>query len=508
MTWICWIIVTIVALAVFFSLRRTRKERDALLQEKEIIFNFVHDVSEAFAESANGVPQTDYLLRRVLFYAQQTSKARAGAIYFREPDGDTLRVRAVTGLFPPIVGGATNEPEPGDGFFKCVETMVRNQSARVGEGLVGTVTDQGAPLLIEDAARDPRVPRFRSEFLQIQSILLVPMRFQNTVLGVLVVVNRIDDAPFIQADLNLLQALADQASVTIYYAKFNEELDKKRVLDDDLRVARRIQMALLPTKIPQAPGLEIAAFSMPAREIGGDFYDFVAIDDEHIGLTIADVSGKGVTGAILMSICRSVFRAHAPGCLSPGSVLKAINRIIIGDIHEDMFISMLYCILNTRTAEITLACAGHPRPLLMSAEGQAVPVEAAGVAIGLVDTDMFDRRLQEANVKLQPGDLWVLFTDGITEAMNAEHKEWGLANLQRAVLAGARVESVARNAPQAANPEVKQSTYFGASPEPYLPKAEGASAIVARVRQELLAFAGDVAQYDDMTLVVVNRSRG
>ena len=473
MSWIYWTLLVIAVLAVFFRLRRILKERDALLQEKEVIFNFVHDVSEAFAESTNGVPKTDFLLKRVLFYAQQAAKAGTGAIYFREPDGDTLRVRAVAGLFPPIAGGRNNEPEQGDGFFQRVETMVRDQSARAGDGLVGTVAAQGTPLLIEDAERDPRVPRFRSEFLQIQSILLVPMRFQNTVLGVLVVVNRIDDASFIQADLNLLQALADQASITIYYAKFNEELDKKRVLDYDLRVARRIQMALLPTQIPQAPGLEIAAFSVPAREIGGDFYDFVTIDDDHLGLTIADVSGKGVTGAILMSICRSVFRAHAPGCLSPGAVLKAINRVIVGDIHENMFVSMLYCILNTRTAEITLACAGHPRPLLVSAGGQTVPVEAAGVAIGLVEADMFGRRLQETTVTLHPGDLWVLFTDGVTEVMNAEHREWGLANLRRAVLAGA---------------------------------PGGSSAIVARVRQKLLAFAGDVAQYDDMTLVVLHRS--
>lgn len=495
MTLIFWFVIIFVALAVFFRLRNTRKERDALLQEKEVIFNFVHDVSEAFAESASGVPQTDFLLKRVLFYAQQTAKARAGAIYFRESDGETLRVRAVSGLFPPVVGGAANEPEPGDGFFQRVETIIRDQSARVGAGLVGTVVVQGAPILIEDAERDPRVPRFRSEFLQIQSILLVPMRFQNTVLGVLVVVNRIDDAPFIQADLNLLQALADQASVTIYYAKFNEELDKKRVLDDDLRAARRIQQALLPKKIPQAPGLEIAAFSMAAREIGGDFYDFVAIDDEHIGMAIADVAGKGVTGAILMSICRSVFRAHAPGCLSPGTVLKAINRVIISDIHEDMFISMLYCILNTRTAEITLACAGHPRPLWISTGGRVVPVEAAGVAIGLVDADTFDGHLQETTVRLQAGDLWVLFTDGVTEAMNADHKEWGLTNLQRAVLAGTRAED-------AVSHEVKPGT------GPVLPRAGGAAAIVAHVRQELLAFAGDLAQYDDMTLVVANRTRG
>lgn len=499
MSWICWAILTITFLAVGFRLRYIHKERDVLLREKEMVFNFVHDVSEAFAESAKGVPQVDFLLKRVLFYAQQTAKARAGAIYFREPDGDDLRVRSVSGLFPPISGDGVVEPEAGDGFFRCVETMVREQAACVGAGLVGTVAAQGLPLLIEDAERDARVPRFRNEFLQIQSILLVPMRFQNTVLGVLVVVNRIDDALFIQSDLNLLQALADQASVTIYYAKFNEELEKKRVLDDDLRVARRIQMALLPREIPRTPGLEIAAFSVPAREIGGDFYDFIVIDDEHIGLTIADVSGKGVTGAILMSICRSVFRAHAPGCLSPGTVLKAINRVIFGDINEDMFISMLYCILNTKTAEITLACAGHPRPLLIAANGNAVSVEAGGVAIGLMDADVFDRRLQETVIRLQPGDLWVLFTDGITEAMNAQKQEWGLANLQRAVLAGA--ESAARGAPAARSPAVAPSN----AGVPY--KAGTAAAIVAHVRQELLAFAGDMAQYDDMTLVVGNRLR-
>ena len=469
--WIYYAAAGLAVLAAGASWRRLRRERDALLKEKEVTFNFVHDVSEAFAESAPDAAQTDFLLKRVLFYAQQTAKARAGAIYFRESAADTLRARAIAGLFPPLAGGAAHEPPPGDGFFQRVETLVREQLIVSGQGLVGSVAERGEPLLIEDAERDPRVPRFRSEFLQIQSILLAPMRFQNTVMGVLAVVNRIDDAPFIQADLNLLQALADQASVTLYYARFHEELEKKRVLDDDLRVARRIQTALLPTRIPQPSGVAIGAFSEPAREIGGDYYDFVSIDEDHLGLAVADVSGKGVTGAMLMSICRSVFRSHAPGCLSPAAVLKAINRIIIGDIHEDMFVSMLYCVLNIRTSEITLACAGHPRPLLI-AGGRPRPVSAAGVAIGLVEPDQFDHCLEEAVVRLEPGDLWILYTDGVTEALNEDFDEFGLERLQAAARASAR-----------------------------RPAAE----IVTQVTDSIRDHTGQTPQFDDMTLIVLKR---
>ncbi len=450
--------------------RRMRRQRDALIQEKDVIFRFIHDISEAFAGSVE--PQVDFLLQRVLLYAQQTAKARGGAIYFCEPDGETLRARAVSGLFPPLGETAVSAvPPEGDGFMQRIETLVRNQTIVIGAGLVGQVAKDGYALLIEDAERDQRVPRFASGFLQIQSILLAPMRFQSGVLGVLALVNRIDGAFFNQADLNLLQALADHASITIYYAKFHEELEKKRVLDSDLRVARRIQKAMLPTRIPLVPGLDMAAFSEPAREIGGDYYDFVRIDQDHIGLAIADVSGKGVSGAILMSVCRSVFRAHAEDCLSPARILKRINEIVSGDIHEDMFISMLYAILDTRSFEMTLARAGHPRPLLVSGGGSVTTIDSDGLAIGLVESDLFDLQIRETTVILKPDDFFIMFTDGVFEAMNAGRQEWGLSRLQDSLAHG----------------------------------AVNAEEMLKQVRCAVLDFSGDAAQYDDMTFVVVHR---
>ncbi|MFN2352629.1 MAG: PP2C family protein-serine/threonine phosphatase, partial [Kiritimatiellia bacterium] len=386
--WTIWLLLLISGMCLW-RLRRLRLERDGLLNEKDVIYNFLHDVSEVFTESVD--VQTDTLLRRVLFYAQQTSKARAGAVYFVDPDGRTLSVRAISGLFPPVAERAGGVVVSVGVDAQSLEKEVRGRQVPVGEGLIGKVAAHNLPLLIEDAERDARVPRFENPMLEIRTIMLLPMRFKRTVLGVLVLVNRIDDTPFIQSDLNMLQALADQASVTLYFARFNEEMNRKHVLDADLQVARKIQKGMLPERIPALSGLDCAAFSLPAREVGGDYYDFIDVDAHHHGVVIADVSGKGVAGAIFMSICRSVFRAHAPGCLDPDAVLRAVNKVVAEDMQEDMFISVLYMIIDTRDYVVRMARAGHPPPMLVRVETDAVTVpEAEGIAVGMADPETFD----------------------------------------------------------------------------------------------------------------------
>jgi len=213
---------------------------------------------------------------------------------------------------------------------------------------------------------DPRIPKFSLDFLTVRSLLLVPMRMHQTPMGVLAVVNRVDGQPFIQADLNLLQALADQASISVHFSSLRETLEGKQRIDHDLQVARGIQTGLLPKAIPAVPGTELAAFYTPAMEIGGDYYDFFPVDDRHLGIAVADVSGKGIAGAIMMSVCRSVLRAQAPGNRSPAVVLQALNRVISPDMAENMFASVLYMVLDTQEHRLTVARAGHERPILCS----------------------------------------------------------------------------------------------------------------------------------------------
>ncbi|MBN1674142.1 MAG: SpoIIE family protein phosphatase [Kiritimatiellae bacterium] len=452
-------------------LGRLRAERDGLVQEKEVVFNFLHDVSEVFAEEDS----VDFhpLLERVLFYALRTTGAGAGVLYLLEPNGEELRAHAVSRLFPPLAGGVDAGIDRALSKVRYIEGLVKKRMIRRGEGLVGDVAESGVPILIEDAERDPRVPKFDLDYLRIHSILLVPMRFHHQVMGVLAVVNPVDGEPFLQADQSLLQVLADQASVSISFAKYNVALDEKRRLDYDLGIARDIQRQLLPKEIPQVPGVELAAFSVPAKEVGGDYYDFIAVDDTHLGIVIADVSGKSVAGAIVMSVCRSVLRTMAPGCLSPAHVLRSLNRVMSEDIPEDMFVSVLYMILDTRTHELVVARAGHVRPIVNPRErGEPWTIDSEGIAIGMLDPDTFDAALDENRTALQPGDMVVGYTDGVTEAMDQRQHEWGVLNLIKTI----QITAMDR---------------------------EDVAHLVANVQRKLLQFAGNTPQYDDMTLVAM-----
>lgn len=448
-----------------------RRERKALLQQKDVVFHFVHDVGEVFAET--DTVDLPGLLRRVLSYALRTTKAGAGALYVAGEDGDTMRVGAMAGIFPPIVGGLGEGI--GNAFSKVgyVEKLVREQPARVGEGLVGDVMARGMPILIEDAEMDNRVPVFTEDFLRVHSMLLAPLRFRREVLGVMVVVNRIDGNPFTQSDLGLLQALIDQAAVSIHYARVSVLLDEKRRMDHDLDVARQIQTSLLPKKLPQFSGVEISAFSIPALEIGGDFFDVIRIDEDHVGMAVADVSGKGIAGAIMMSVCRGVLRTEARSSLSPAEVLCSVNRTLSEDVTEDMFVSMLYMVLNVRTLQLRVARAGHTEPIVHPGYvGGARTIESRGMAVGLAEPEMFDQAMEERTLTLQPGDTIVAYTDGVTEANDEAGREWGLLNLVQTI-------------------------------EIAVVQNETAAQVVSEVRTQLTQFAGDRPPYDDMTLVVI-----
>jgi sigma-B regulation protein RsbU (phosphoserine phosphatase) len=443
-----------------------RRESARLRREKEIIFGFVHDVGEIFSEAEE--IDADILLKRVLFYAQRTTGAGAGAVYVFDRADSLLTARAITGLFPPLGETIEKGMEAGLAKPRHIEHLVRTRRFARGEGLIGAVARDGAALLIADAAHDPRVPRHALDFLAIRSLLLVPLRIHRGTLGVLALANREAGAAFTETDRDLIQALADQAAAALHYASLREHLDEKRRIDHDLAVARQIQASLLPASLPHLPTVELAAFNEPAQQIGGDYYDVIRVDDCRIGLAIADVSGKGIGGALLMSVCRSMLRAHAPGRTSPAETLRAINRVMRPDIAEDMFITMLYMVLNVETGALTIARAGHERAALIRG-GRIEFLGAGGTAIGLTDDAFFEATLEETVCALAPGDVVAAYTDGITEAMNEREEEWGV----NAFLDACRVAA-----------------------------ADGAGPVVNNVRQRLERFVGGRAQHDDMTLLV------
>jgi sigma-B regulation protein RsbU (phosphoserine phosphatase) len=451
-------------------LRRVRMDRDNLIKEKEVIFTYVQNIGETFTESET--LDVDRLMQRVLYYALRTTKTGGGAIYLRDSE-ELIRAKAVSGVFPPMFSLKKSETGMDVRSLKNeqIEELILRTPLNVGEGLIGQAVDFGTPLLIPKAELDPRVPHYEDSVLNVTSLLAVPMRFRHEVMGVVCVVNRVDGVPLSERDQSLLQALADQASLSIYYAHFREALEEKRRLDQDIELAQRIQQGLLPRELPKVEHLDLHAFYLAAQNVGGDYYDVIELDDHRVGFAMADVSGKGIGGALMTAICRSVLRAHAGQHEDPAMVLREVNQTMTADIYEDMFVTMLYMVYDTQTRELAMARAGHdPAFILHPEEEQVQTIESGGLAIGLVEGDLFKETIETVRIVLEPGATVLVYTDGITEAMNESEREWGKEPLARA-LVDSRDES----------PEV----------------------MCRVIRERVMTFVGETPQSDDMTLLIM-----
>ena len=235
----------------------------------------------------------------------------------------------------------------------------------------------------------------------------------------------------------------------------------------ELEIARGIQQSFLPAATPEIPGVEIAAKNVPALEVGGDFYDFIPLGSDRWGLVIADVSGKGVPAALFMALSRTLIRASTSANSDPVTAIGHANELICEDSKADMFVTLFYAILDSRAMTLDYVNAGHNPPLLLKGtSSDVVLLKARGIALGLTD----DVVLQSVKVDIRPGDLLVLFTDGVTEAINDQEEEFGEERLVRVV-----TENRTLPAPE----------------------------ILGKILEAITIFAGDRPQHDDITLMIL-----
>ena len=206
--------------------------------------------------------------------------------------------------------------------------------------------------------------------------------------------------------------------------------------------AREIQAHLLPAKIPQLPGFDIYQAYSPAKDVGGDYFDFIPVDRENLGVVVADVSGKGIPGSMVMSSTRTVLRMLAAGNISASDTLAQTNAIVARDIKRGMFVTAIYGVLNVRQKTFTVASAGHnPMVLFRARTGQCELVNPAGIALGFDKGPIFNRAVKEQAIQLYKGDRVVLYTDGVVEAMDEKHEEFGDERFYKWVQANARIKS-------------------------------------------------------------------
>jgi serine phosphatase RsbU (regulator of sigma subunit) len=205
-----------------------------------------------------------------------------------------------------------------------------------------------------------------------------------------------------------------------------EAVVARKAMEHELNLATRIQNRLLPATIPGVPGLEIGAYYRAAREVGGDYYDFIQIDEEHLGIVVADVSGKGVPGSLVMTMTRSLLRMAAAGQPSPSETIAHVNRILAPDVNPGMFVTLLYLVIHTPTRRVRLVRAGHNAPILyVSRAAKLLHLQPRGIALGLDPRgSLFEKELEVQQFTLRPGDFFVAYTDGIVEGKDVRGEDY------------------------------------------------------------------------------------
>lgn len=201
---------------------------------------------------------------------------------------------------------------------------------------------------------------------------------------------------------------------------------EQKMLDHEMAIARDLQANILPKRLPMLPGYQINAYYRPSRDVGGDYYDFIEVDPEHLGLVVADVSGKGIPGSMVVQETRVLLRTLGPGILSPKEALTRVNHHLYQDIIRGMFVTVFYAILDVVDRSMALSSAGHnPMICYRAARNACTLVNPNGLALGIDKGPLFARTVQERRLRLEPGDIALLYTDGVTEAFNSKDEQYG-----------------------------------------------------------------------------------
>jgi sigma-B regulation protein RsbU (phosphoserine phosphatase) len=299
---------------------------------------------------------------------------------------------------------------------------------QMGEGFIGSVAQTGQPILAPDVSLDARY--FGARELT-RSEMVAPIISNDRVIGVFDLESDQLDA-YSQDDLAVLQLLASQVAIIIEKVRLHDEMAEKKRLQGQLEVARQVQLELLPNGDPELPGFDISAYIFPTEEVSGDYYDWVQIYEDQIGVVVADAVGKGIPAALLMAFLRASLRSSIQVGYAPNIAFSKVSQLLRDSTEENQFITSIYGILDTTNKSFVFSNAGHNPPLLIKPSGEYRYVEYGDTPLGMFD----DTHYHQHFIRFEAGQVMVIYTDGLTEAANAVGEEYGNERLAKRVLDG------------------------------------------------------------------------
>jgi sigma-B regulation protein RsbU (phosphoserine phosphatase) len=346
----------------------------------------------------------------------------------------------------------------------------KGEGFRISTAVRDKVLKERSSVLVRDAQLDDAFKGRMSIVEQkVHTMMAVPLQAKDRIIGLIYV-----DSPFVlreftKDDLNLLTVMASICAVRIENARLALVEEGERIMKRDLSQAAEIQGRMLPAQAPIVPGTDLAGFNVPCRTVGGDYYDFFPYADGRLGLTLGDVSGKGMPASLMMMAlhARVQVLAEDPGNLD--AFMSRLNKTTCANCPSNRFITFFFCVLDTNTGDLAFANAGHNPPIIIRKSGEAQMLEGGGPVLGIIPYAPY----KEMHERLNPGDMLVIYSDGVTEANNVNHEEY---EEQRFIA-------------------VLQAN-----------RGKTAGEIVAAVTRSLNEFAAGAPQADDITLVVAKRA--
>lgn len=342
--------------------------------------------------------------------------------------------------------------------------------SQISQSVVQKVVSEGLPILTSDAQTDSRFNMRQSVMLLgLRSVLCVPLKVKDEIKGVVYADNRFEVGIFMPADLELLSAIASIAAIAVENARLYQMAVEQGRMQRELQMAREMQTTFLPQEVPQVHGWQFASRWHPAREVAGDYFDFIPVGANTIGLVIADVTDKGAPAALFMVFSNSIVRGSVHPSIAPADAMASANRLICAKSPNAMFVSLVYAQLDLSSGQTTYVNAGHNMPLYYHrAEDRLHSLGRTGMVMGIEPETPYTQQ----TLVLEPGDFLFLYTDGLTDAIDAQGREFGVQ----------RLEEMLRETRHASVDEA-----------------------INRLEDAIFEHSGDATPFDDITLLMVKR---
>lgn len=439
-------------------------------ENKNIIYNYSNDLNSLFnfmnnfGNAIKNKLDLNKALEIIVESAVENTNADAGAILLVDEYENNLKVKAVSGLFPPLY--------PVQDIVKVRSSSLKSYfistPINIGETILGESVKEGKSFFIKDISGEERLKNNQEDnLLYISSIIVIPLVVSKRVIGVLSTIKNNKNRQFNERDFNHLNTFASYVSISIDNMFTYLELLEKNELQKELMIAAQIQKRLIPTVLPDISNLSMAVYSKPAKGVSGDYYDIVKLDEDKFGIVICDVAGKGVPAAMVMIMIRTILHLIIFEKKEPAHIMNWINFGLCGNVEADIFATMSIIILDYKSYEVIYSNAAHMPLLLFKKDiNKFLKVDTNGLPLGIEKKSVFAQK----RFNIDNGDILILYTDGIIEAMNNDGKQYSIEKLLK---------------------KIKEKIDLSAED------------LVTNIVKDIDEFVGNRKQHDDQTLLVI-----